>query len=357
VCVPQLKVTTRQYGWGGETAEGFLHRMKNDCLRFQPTIATTCYGMNDFHYQFFDQATARSYRRNYTAVVRAFKEAGARVVLGSPGCLGKVPSWVVASHATLEQLNLSLCTLRNIDIDIAQTEGIRFADVFWPMFTSSFEARHKYGPNYSVPGWDGIHPNWAGHLVMAYAFLKSLGLDGQIGTITVDLAAKAARATDGHTIDHFADGQVTIVSRRYPFCARGEPNKDNSLRSGMTLVPFNQELNRLLLVVKGGAAASYTITWGRQSRTYSAAQLAAGVNLAADFPDNPFVESFNTVDRAVAAKQAYETHQVKDLLHGKQAQADLQAVATATEAERRPLAAAVQAALVPVTHSIKIEPR
>src|SRR5262245_61871928 len=39
VCVPQLKVTTRQFGWSGETAEGFRKRMTNDCFRFQPTIA------------------------------------------------------------------------------------------------------------------------------------------------------------------------------------------------------------------------------------------------------------------------------------------------------------------------------
>ncbi len=35
VCVPQLNITARQFGWSGETAEGFLHRMTNDCLRFQ----------------------------------------------------------------------------------------------------------------------------------------------------------------------------------------------------------------------------------------------------------------------------------------------------------------------------------
>jgi hypothetical protein len=45
LCVPDLKISTRQFGWSGETAEGFLHRMTNDCLRFQPTIATLCYGM------------------------------------------------------------------------------------------------------------------------------------------------------------------------------------------------------------------------------------------------------------------------------------------------------------------------
>ena len=42
VCVPDLHVTVRQYGWSGERAPGFLARMTNDCLRFKPTIATTC---------------------------------------------------------------------------------------------------------------------------------------------------------------------------------------------------------------------------------------------------------------------------------------------------------------------------
>src|SRR5215831_491023 len=51
MCVPQLEVSVRQYGWSGERAPGFLARMTNDCLRFHPTIATTCYGMNDHEYR------------------------------------------------------------------------------------------------------------------------------------------------------------------------------------------------------------------------------------------------------------------------------------------------------------------
>ena len=45
---PDLEITCRQHGWSGEQAGGFFARMQNDVLRFKPTIATTCYGMNDF---------------------------------------------------------------------------------------------------------------------------------------------------------------------------------------------------------------------------------------------------------------------------------------------------------------------
>lgn len=357
VCTPQLQVTTRQYGWSGETAEGFLHRMENDCLRFQPTIATTCYGMNDFRYQRYDDAVAKWYRQNYTAVVRAFKNAGARVVLGSPGPVGKIAAWVKTASGTLEEQNLNLCAFRNIDVEIAEQEKVAFADVFWPMFTAGFEARKKYGPSYAVSGQDGVHPGWAGHVVMAYAFLKAMGLDGEIGTLTVDLAAQQAQATSGHIVDRFANNELTITSRRYPFCATGEPDKDSSLRSGMTLVPFNQDLNRLTLVVKGGSASNYKVTWGAESKTYSSRQLAKGVNLAADFATNPFSEAFNKVDGAIAAKQTYETRQVKEIFHGNEGKTDMAAAVAKTEAERLPLVNAVQAAFVPVTHTLKIEPQ
>src|SRR5262245_53736536 len=80
VCVPDLDISVRQYGWGGETAPGFLARMTNDCLRFKPTIATTCYGMNDHGYRPYEEAIGQRYRMNQTAIIGAFKAAGTRVV-------------------------------------------------------------------------------------------------------------------------------------------------------------------------------------------------------------------------------------------------------------------------------------
>jgi lysophospholipase L1-like esterase len=357
VCVPDLKITARQLGWSGETAEGFLHRMTNDCLRFQPTIATLCYGMNDHRYRAYDEPNGLWYSNNYSAVAAALKTSGARVVLGSAGCVGKVPSWVGDQKASVEDLNLSLCQFRNIDIGIAAQEKINFADVFWPMLTASFTAHQKYGADYAVSGKDGVHPDWAGHLIMAYAFLKALGLDGDLGTFTVDLGAGQATATSGHTVDSFTNSTLTITSHRYPFCATGPLDKNSSIRSGMTLVPFNAELNRLLLVVKGGTAANYAVTWGDETHDYSVAQLAAGVNLAEDFTVNPFSDAFNQVDAAVAAKEKYETRQIKELFHGPEGKADPDATAALTEKARQPLADAVAAAFVPVTHTIRIQPK
>ena len=354
VCVPELDITVRQYGWSGETAEGFVRRMTNDALRFQPTIATTCYGMNDHRYRAYDEANGQWYRSNQTTIVRAFKAAGARVVIGSPGCVGKMPGWVKSATGTIDDLNLNLNKFRNIDIEIVQAEQVGFADVFWPMITTFYEARQKFGDNYYISGKDGVHPGWAGQTVMAYAFLKGLGLDGQIGTLTVDLGRQTASATAGHETGGFAGGQLKVVSRKFPFCATGDLKSDNSIRSAMTLIPFNEELNRFTLVAKGGTAARYKVTWGAGSRSYSAEQLAKGVNLAADFVVNPFSAAFDKVDNAVAAKQAYETRQIKELFHGAEGRADKELTAQLTEKTRAPLAAAIRKAYAPVEHSVGI---
>jgi lysophospholipase L1-like esterase len=355
VCVPQLQVTVRQFGWSGERAPGFLARMENDVLRFQPTVATTCYGMNDHSYQPYQEQYGRLYLDTSRSVVRLFKRHSVRVIQGSPGTVGKMPAWVKQAQGTVEGLNHSLAEFRNLGVRLASEEQVAFADVFCPMLVGGFEAKQRCGQDYMISGKDGVHPGWAGHLVMAYAFLKAMGLDGRIGTITLDMTAGQATASEGHRILATEAGRIDVESSRYPFCATGPASDDGSLRSGMTLVPFNSDLNRFTLVVRNAAPGRYTVTWGDTSKTYTAQELAKGINLAADFETNPFSEAFNRVDEAVAKKQAYETRQVKDLFHGPEGHADMTMTAALTEKVRAPLAAAINAAFVPVRHTISIK--
>jgi hypothetical protein len=94
---------------------------------------------------------------------------------------------------------------------------------------------------------------------------------------------------------------------------------------------------------------------------------------------NPFSDAFNKVDRAVKAKQDYETKQIKQIFHdlvsGKYKSADdlkddelkrlfalrdgsgkfdFEAIVAETEKKRAPLAAAIREAFVPVTHTLRI---
>jgi hypothetical protein len=107
--------------------------------------------------------------------------------------------------------------------------------------------------------------------------------------------------------------------------------------------------------VSHASAPNYKVTWGSATKSYSSAQLAEGVNLAADFAVNPFSKAFDKVDAAVKAKQDYETHQIKDIFNGPEFRAEPETMRKITEQIRTPLAAAIKTAFVPVTHTIKIE--
>lgn len=372
VCVPELGVTVRQYGWSGERAPGFLGRMTNDCLRFEPTIATTCYGMNDHEYRPYEERIGVNYRSSSLAIVRAFKAHGARVIQGSPGCVGKMPHWVKSASGTVDDLNVSLSVLRNIGIWVAEQEKVGFADVFWPMYQAGVEGQQRYGTNYAIAGTDGVHPGWAGQTVMAYAFLKAMGLDGDLGTFTVDLSDGKVKASNGHKVVQRWEGENRIRSSRYAFCAcvqtiawtnapyplceTDKASSDNSIRSALALIPFDQELNRLTLIGRSAKSARYKVTWGSESKMFSAEDLTRGINLAAEFTSNPFCEAFARVDAAVAAKQTFETRQVKEVFHGKAGKENMTMAVTETEAERARLVSGIRAAFQPVEHVLKVEP-
>jgi lysophospholipase L1-like esterase len=362
MCQPVPGLRFAQFGWGSERTGGFEARIKSDVLPFKPTVFATCYGMNDGNYRPIDSITTTYYERPTQKVIDDLKAAGVRqIILGSPGCVD------TKSFKRLppEVYNQTLDTLRGLALTLAQKNGVVFADVHTPMTDVMAKAQAAYGPDYVFIGGDGIHPGPAGHLVMAYAFLKALGCDGAIGTITVDMGTNQALGTPGQKIISCTNGTVTVESARYPFCFDGDPDKPaNTTASVLKFFPFNDDLNRYVLVVKGLKGSKAKVTWGTVSKEFATADLEKGINLAAEFLVNPFAAPFKKVDAAVQAQQAFETTLVQQFLHNVDA---LKAMApTETDSIDRIAAAglkndadlfnAAQALVVPVQHTIQITP-
>ena len=196
--------------------------MKNDMLRFKPTLITTCFGMNDGGYAALTKDRADLYRESTQKIIDKAKKAGyARSSLVRP----------VAWMPTSSEDNPP-CTTRHwansprLAREVAEKNGVAFADVHTPMMEAMEKAKAKYGKEYHVAGGDGVHPDDNGHLVMAYAFLKALGCDGDIGKITVDLArirrrlstvTKCCRATVAKSKSRaLAIRIVSLATRRQP---------------------------------------------------------------------------------------------------------------------------------------------
>ena len=241
MCQPAEGLRSAQFGWGCETAGGFNARIESDVLPFKPTVATTCYGMNDGHYRAMLPATGDLYRQGMTAAVEKLKAAGMRtIIVGSPGCVDGAT--YDNPNTTADEYNKTLDALRGIAQEVAQKEGVGFADVHTPMMDVMAKAKAAYGDSYPLVVGGGVHPNNNGHIVMAYAFLKELGCDGAVGTITVDLGANSAIGTPGQKILSCQNGSVDIESTRYPFCFQGDPDRPEQLDACVIkFFPFNDD--------------------------------------------------------------------------------------------------------------------
>ena len=397
MCKPAANVQLSQFGWGGvQSRPGGIQK---NVLRFGPSVVTVCLGMNEGGYGPMDGEKGKRFLDQQRVIAKTLTEGKVRlVILGTPGCVdsdtfrknnifkvnplkGGVEASVVYNE-TLRQLG-------EVSRQAAGAAGVAFADLHTPMMAVMAKAKAKYGPTYHLAGGDGVHPDRNGHLVMAYAFLKAMACSGDIGTIAVDVAANSATATDGHKVLGCKDGAVEIESTRYPFCFFGDPKDTGSTSGVIEFFPFNDDLNRLTLVVKGAQGEKVRVTWiatpdaatgaapagaapaggaaaqavfTQASREFSAADLAKGINLAATFIDNPFCEPFRRVESKIARQQETELWLVKTLLSTlpeyERAIPDekdaLARIADAIVKRSKALRDESAAAVVPVRHTIRI---
>ncbi len=309
-CMSHLDVRVIQLGWGGERAPGFADRMENDLFPFRPDVVTTCYGMNDGQYRAYEPSIGAAYEKSMRDIVGRLKARGATVAVGSPGA---VDTHTFRNRTTPAIYNENLSKLRDIARAIAADEGMPFANVHDAMRDAMSKAKPALGETYDVCGPDGFHPQANGHLVMAMAFIRALGLDGQIALLTADLGGEAS-ASAGHKVLSWKDGKLEVESRRYPFCFSGDGKSPASTRSILPFIPFNAELNRFTLVVKGLKTPKARVAWGDSAQSFTREALETGINLAAEFPGNPFSEPFRKVDELVGKKQSFETAMIKEVI-------------------------------------------
>jgi PKD repeat protein len=355
-CAGRKDVTVCVFGHDGETLGALLSR-KLDLEAFHPTVVSFNYGMNnardaipwtDTHGTQFEgtlkESLAMLTGKGFQVIIAGPPYADWRVKTGPDA--GK-------SADQKQQRNLALSHFRDIGLAAARRTGVAFADVNHSM-EETLERARRTQPDYS---YLDVHAAPNGHLAMAMELIKALGCNGDIGTITVDMHAGATAST-GHTVVSSADGVVTLESTRYPFCCEYDPSskgRDGSLGSVLPFLPFQQELNRFVLKVTNLGGESAQVTWGAETKSFTSAQLEAGINLAQEFASTPFDTTFARVMGAIADKQTYEQFMIKGTSNyfGNDAGGNIDANMLAVDAQKD---AALKALLVPVRHTIVIVP-
>jgi len=363
-CTGRSDIHVFQFGWSGERAGGFAARLENDLAVFNPNVATTCYGMNDGSYVPYAPQIGAEYEKNMRLIVAGLKKAGVQVMaLGSPG--GVDPDYFKRPNMEGSVYNDNLAHLRDIAKKLADENHQPFANVHDTMIDALGKSKAALGKEYGPFGGDGFHPAPAGQLLMAQAFLKALGLKGEIGVITVNMKGES-NVSPGHQIKGGKAGTLELESTTYPFCFDADPKNANSSRSILPFSSFNQDLNRLALHVIGLSSDKAKVAWGTESKEFTRNQLEDGINLAAEFSKTPFDAAFMDLMGAVATKQNFETLAIKNLVtnfrgfatdakEDPEFGAALDTLKKKVGQKHAQLDANVRTFLKPVTHTIKVE--
>jgi len=316
MCQTAGTVRTAQLGWSGEMVTALHGRLSSDLVPFHPTVVTLLYGMNDGGYSPPSHEVEQSFHAETAAVIHELHAQGVRLILVASPCavdLDRFKSWLFAKCSP-EAYNDTLLGLGRAAQAAAQEQGALWVDVHGTMQAVMRAAKARYGPSYSL-SVDGVHPGPNGHLVIAAAFLKAMGCDGEIGLIDFDIETGKVTGSEGHRVLDSSPHEISLESTRYPFCFTDDAAREDSTATILPVLPFNEDLNRFRLIVRH-APAHLQVTWGDETRIFTGAELARGINLCTAFSRTPFQAAFVEVEMAIKRQQEFETPAVKNLLHG-----------------------------------------
>jgi lysophospholipase L1-like esterase len=291
---PGRRIMVYNGGIGGDRAKNILDRFDDDVLPKKPTTICLTFGMNDSGYFEFLQANADS-----TAKARVKESAGyfesirEKLKKYSPAKKIMISSSLYDETVKnpknyFPKKSLAMQEIAAFQEKAAQDERWGFVDLLRPM-TEITLREQKRDSTFTLTGSDRIHPGNAGHFVMAWLFLKQQGLAGKpVADVVIDAAAAKTERSDNCRISALSvspgDLQFDYLANSLPFPQDSIPRLwDNPHRQteALDVIPFNEEMNREKLTVRGLGEGDYSLTMdGRSIGRWSGTQLAKGIDLA-----------------------------------------------------------------------------
>jgi hypothetical protein len=294
---PNTRITCINAGIGGDNVKQMSDRFDTDVLPMKPTVLTLTWGMNDSGYfdWFKPDATAIGQRAVDTAEARyavldkklkqhpEFKKI---FILGSPY------DETTKSNKNRYYPGKSAAFEKMIDFQeaTAKKNGWEYVDFNHPMMAIN-QQWQATDTLFSLTPNDRIHPDYDGHLVMAYLFLKTQGLAGKpVADFSVNAKSKKVTKAINCNITNVTGTSADLsfdylaYSLPYPLDTVAVPNgwtKHKRQSEGTKYVPFMKEFNTEMLSVKGLQDGNYKLIMdGQEIGQWSSKDLEDGINLA-----------------------------------------------------------------------------
>ncbi|HEX8372015.1 MAG TPA: SGNH/GDSL hydrolase family protein [Chthoniobacterales bacterium] len=286
---PTWNISFRHTGWDGDTMAmpsrgGLEGAFARDVAPLRPTAATVDYGMNDGR---GGDAAYEAYLTNARALTGKLKEFGSRVTLVSPSPEEKYEAGMPAGSS----YNNMLLKYSDGLQQVATETDVPYIDQIRPMIATIEASRSASvlgatGDPRLIP--DGVHPSWAGHLVMATYLLKGLNAPALVSSVEINAAegpryqAKTQNATvTPLEVSSGAGATVPLTFTRLDNALPWPIHPETKLAQSLPGITPLQDLSRYELKIANLAAPRYEIriddiavgTWTKE-------ELAAGINLS-----------------------------------------------------------------------------
>ncbi|MFO0885633.1 MAG: SGNH/GDSL hydrolase family protein [Pirellulales bacterium] len=302
---PKWKLTFRNVGIGGDRSVGGNSRFARDVASYKPTAMTVDFGMNDGGYRDFSEDTFKPYMDGLQGMANQAKAANIRTAWVTPQPLDngdQGPTALVAYNKTLEKFSEGVKT-------IADKNGGLFVDQFHP-YLSVLDAARSKGPKYDrITGGDAVHPGPPGQALMAASILKGMSFPALVSAVEIDAAGGKVNSAINCKVDNVVakDGGVSFsrLDESLPFFPA-------DAKGILTSTPILEELNKYTLKVTGLAAGNYEVRLGgKKVATHTAAELAAGANLAAGaLQEGPVADQVKAITTAIENKNRFHHDQI-----------------------------------------------
>ena len=224
---------------GGKFPRPDVHERLDRVLALvKPDLVFACYGMNCGIYLPFDEGRFAKYREGIEKLRAKVKAAGAEIIHLTPAAFDPVPIKARLKSADAakdgdqfggydEVLGRYAAWL----MEQKQKQGWRVIDVHSAMNAALQEAR-KSDPAFTFAK-DGVHPNDAGHHIMAQAIIKGLG---------ASFDATSPRAVELKPIIRkrgriLTDSYVAVAGHQRPGMAKGLPVAEAEAKAAAIEIP------------------------------------------------------------------------------------------------------------------------
>ena len=277
-------------GSAGDTAPGAVRRLQWDCLDAKPTVVSVMLGMNDVGRSLYNArgttnqnleklraARANGYEQAMRKLTKSLLDSGAKVILIKPSIFDDTAD---LPKANSPGCGAALAGFADRVQAIADEFKVPTVDFNTPL-AAIIREQQKLDPHFTIVGPDRVHPLSPGHLVMAYEFLRAQKVSAVVSRIAIDAAAGKVGQLENCEVTN-----LTVVTNLISFTCLEAALPfpvEASAAPALGYVPFTRELNQETLLVRGLAPGNYELSIdGRAIRSFTAAELADGVNLAGE---------------------------------------------------------------------------